>query len=157
MEQTDASAEYTALRAANDRLRAAGLESFWEELQAVCAEANATSPVLLVTARQEWSFSIGKSTMVGERFGVRLRGKTMLVEIGWPREPEHGFVPGNGLARARVSFSLSPILVEKVTDELILKSTGNGDAAWFTFVDGKTESQLTRERLSSYITKLLDG
>ena len=154
MEPPEAAAEYIALRAANDRVRQNGLQWFWDVLQAVTAEENSASPVMLQTARQDWKFNVEKSVMVGERFGVRFRGKTLLIEIGWPREPEHGFVPGNGLARAQVSFSLSPILVEKVTDELILKSRPNGEPVWFTFVNGKPDVEVTRERVREYIRKL---
>lgn len=154
MEPSEATAEYIALRAANDRVRQRGLEWFWDAIQELTAQENSTAPVVLQTARQEWQFNVGKSVMVGERFGVRFRGKTLLIELGWPREPEHGFVPGNGLARGQVSFSLSPILVERVTDELILKAGANGEPQWFSFVNGKPESELTRERIHGYIRKL---
>src|SRR5678816_3245054 len=96
MDQSEAAAEYIALRAANDRLRQRGLQWFWDAIQELTAQENATSPVMLQTARQDWQFNVGKSVMVGERFGVRFRGKSLLVELGWPREPEHGFIPGNG-------------------------------------------------------------
>ena len=156
MEPSEAAAEYIALRAANDRLRVSGLQWFWDALQETTAQENSASPVMLQTARQEWKFNVGKSVMVGERFGVRFRGKTLLIELGWPREPEHGFVPGNGLARGQVSFSLSPILAEQVVDELILKPGSNSEPVWFTFVNGKPEVEVTRERIRGYLRKLQD-
>jgi len=156
MEPSEATEEYIALRAANDRLRQRGLQWFLDAAQELTAQENSISPLMLQTARQEWQFNVGKSVMVGERFGVRFKGKTLLIELGWPREPEHGFVPGNGLARGQVSFSLSPILVEKVTDELILKPGPNGEPVWFTFVNGKPEYVVTRERIRAYIRRLQD-
>ena len=32
--------------------------------------------------------------------------KTLLVEVGWPRLPEHGFVPDRGLARVDLGLRL---------------------------------------------------
>ena len=156
----DYAATYTALRQANDRLRERGKQWLWDALTTVCAEINgsssATSANLLQIARQDWSFNLGKSVMVGERFGIRFRGKTMLVECGWPREPEHGFVPDQGLARARVSFSLSTFLTEKVSEELILKPRGKEGAAWFVIRSGKVESEITHSHIREWVNVLLD-
>ena len=156
----DYAASYTALRNANDHLREIGKQWLWDALTTICADINGSASVtpasLLQTARQEWKFNLGKSVMVGERFGIRYRGKTMLVEAGWPREPEHGFVPDQGLARARVSFSLSPILTEKLAEELILKPQGKDGATWFVIRAGKIESEITHPQIRAWVDTLLD-
>src|SRR5262245_7406611 len=105
----DFTAEYLALKAANDELRERGKQWLWNALDVICSEisrelSDQNNPPLQV-GRQEWQFKVEDSTMVGERFGARLREKTLVVEAGWPREPQHKFVPGRGLARARISFS----------------------------------------------------
>jgi hypothetical protein len=162
MDQRDPeyAARYAALRLANDQLRERGKEWLWDTLTTVCADLNssfsATPGSILQTARQDWRFDLGKSVMVGERFGIRFRGKTMLLECGWPREPEHGFVPDQGLARARVSFSLSPFLTETVSEELILKPQGKNGALWFVIRSSKVGSEITESQIRAWVNILVD-
>src|SRR5262245_39200500 len=104
----DIAAEYLALKAANDALRERGKQWLWSALDVICAEisrelSDRNNPPLQV-GRQEWRFKVEDSTMVGERFGARYREKTLIVEAGWPREPQDRFVPGRGLAVARIGL-----------------------------------------------------
>lgn len=154
------SSDYLALRAANDRMRTAGLDWIWATLDLVCAELDAQlggtieRPVVQL-ARQEWQFEVGRSVMVGERFGVRFRGVTMLVEAGWPRLPQHGFVPDQGLARGRVSLSTSPILDARPADELILKARDDGSASWHVIRNHALGETVTAATLRNYLDALL--
>lgn len=160
MPENDFTADYLALRAVNDRLREQGLAWMWEEMQLVCAEVNrelgATTEMPAVQlARQAWQFEVGRSVMVGERFGARFRGRTLIVEVGWPRLPAHGFVSDQGLARGRVSLSLSPILDARPTDDLILKARGNGSAEWYVIRQSRLGEMVTTARLRSYLDAIL--
>lgn len=132
-------AEYLQLKQANDQLRQQGKLWLWTELEKLCAELNhdlASKPdgLLLQTGVQPWQFEIstdpGKVTLVGERFGVRFRGQTLVVEMGWPQLPEHGFIPNGGLARARIRFSPNVMLEPLNKADLILKRQG-ADVAWY--------------------------
>src|SRR5438034_3876183 len=123
----DYAADYLSLKAANDQLRERGKQWLLETLSNFCAEINRqltaqpSQPALQV-GRQQWEFKVGNSLMVGERLGVRYRSGTLIIEVGWPREPKHGHVPDQGLARGRIS-----LIEAKATDELILKHQGSGE------------------------------
>lgn len=154
------SPEYLALRAANDRMREQGLDWIWDTLSTVCAQMDgelggAPERPAVRLARQEWQFDVGRSVMVGQRFGVRFRTATMIVEAGWPRLPQHGFVPDQGLARGRISLSSSPILDARLADDLILKARGDGSAAWHVIRNGALGESITAATLRNYLDVLL--
>ena len=60
---------------------------------------------------------------------MRYRGQTLIIEVGWPQLPEHGFIPDGGLARGQVRFSPNVMLEPQTKAELVLKRKGT-DAAW---------------------------
>src|SRR5262252_6030916 len=130
----DIAAEYLALKAANDELRERGKKWLWNALDVICSEISrelsARNDPPLQVGRQEWRFKVEASTMVGERFGARYREKTLIVEAGWPREPQDGFVPDLGLARARIGLSQNVMLEASIVAEIILKRRNSGDPVW---------------------------
>ena len=148
-------ADYLSLKAANDQLRERGKQWLLETLSDYCAEINRTlmaqpNPLPLQVGRQAWEFKVGNSLMVGERLGVRYRGATLIVEVGWPREPKHGHVPDQGLARGRIS-----LIEAKATDELILKHRGSGEAVWYVIENKKLGELVTEARLRAYLQAIL--
>jgi hypothetical protein len=152
MSAGDFSTDYVSLRAANDLVREKGKEWVFDSLSALCLEAGPETQI----ARQPWQFEVGRSVMVGERFGIRNRGRTLVVEIGWPREPVHGFVPDQGLARGRISLSASPMLSPRNREEIILKGMGN-DGRWYSIDKGKLGSEVTVESLREHVRTMLDS
>jgi len=152
-------AEYLALKEANDQLRESGRQWLWNALDAVCAEISrelsAKNDQSLQVGRQEWQFKIENSTMVGERFGARFREKTLVVEVGWPREPQHGFVPDRGLARARIGFSQNVMIEARTVAELIFKRRGDSNPTWYFIADKKLGERVTESRLREYLNLVL--
>jgi hypothetical protein len=155
----DLAAEYLALKAANDELRERGKQWLWNALDVICSEVSRELSALnnppLEVGRQEWQFKVEESTMVGERFGARFREKTLIVEAGWPREPQHRFVPGRGLARARIGFSQNVMLEAKTVAEMILKRQNDGDLVWNFIADKKPGARVTESRLREYFNLIL--
>jgi hypothetical protein len=155
----DLAAEYLALKAANDELREQGKQWLWNALDVICSEINrelsARNNPPLQVGRQEWQFKVEDSTMVGERFGARLREKTLTVEAGWPREPQHGIVPGLGLARARIGFSQNVMLDAKIVAEMLLKRQNNGDLGWNFIADRKFGARVTEPGLREFFDLIL--
>jgi hypothetical protein len=150
----DYAADYLALKAANDRLRERGKHWLLETFHQFCAELNRElahrrQPAIQV-GRQEWQFKVGNSLMLGERLGLRYRDRTLIVEVGWPREPQHGHVPDQGLARGRIS-----LIEVKATDELILKHRGRGEAAWYVIENKQLGDLVTEARLRAYLSAVL--
>jgi hypothetical protein len=154
----DFAADYLALKAENDKLREDGKQWLWNILEKLCSEINnrlAEKSTVLQIGRQEWQFSIGDSIMVGERFGARYLTRTFVVEAGWPRLPEHGFVPDGGLARARIGLSQNIMLEALTLAELILKRQGKSTPLWYVISDKKIGEPVTESKLRSYLNLVL--
>jgi hypothetical protein len=155
----DFAAEYLALKEANDQLRESGRQWLWNALETVCAEISrelgTKNDQPLQVGRQEWQFKVENSTMVGERFGARYREKTLVVEVGWPREPQHGFVPDRGLARARIGLSQNVMLEARTVAELIFKQLGDGTLAWHFIANKKLSERVTESRLREFLNLIL--
>ncbi len=152
--------EFLALKAANDRLREQGRLWLWETIQKIGGELNrdlstGSDQTALQIARQEWQFNVEQSVMAGERIGMRYRACTLTVEIGWPRLPEHGFVPDNGLARARIALSQNVMLEARAIDELILKKLTGDDPAWYLIANKKLGDRITESHLRQYLNLIL--
>lgn len=156
-------AEYLKLKALNDQLRERGKQWLWELLEKQCDEINqqlAAKPEepRLQSGRQPWQFelqtSAGKATMVGERFGVRYRGQTLIIETGWPQLPEHGFIPDGGLARSQVRFSPNVMLEPQTKAELVLKRN-DVDAAWHELKYNQLGQSVNEAYLRQYLDLVL--
>ena len=152
---------YLALRAANDQLREEGCAWFWNTLERlVSSHPQTVSPSTedLQLGRQPWEFQVERSVMIGERYGVRHRGQTLVIEVGWPRRPEHGHVPGQGLARGRVGLSQNLMLEPRPLCELLLRASGEGSARtprWFELLPGSAAPLLfTEQSLASHLDRL---
>jgi hypothetical protein len=151
--------EYLALKAANDLLRERGKQWLWNALDMLCSEINselsARNNQSLQVGRQEWEFKVENSTMVGERFGARFRTNTLVVEAGWPREAQHGFVPGGGLARARIGLSQNVMIEARPLAELIFRRQGETDPVWY-FINNKILGErVSVSSLRSYLRLIL--
>lgn len=160
--------ELEKLKADNEALREQGKEWLFTSLEKICAEINteltpkAPEPVTpppepaLQVGTQDWQFetgdSINKSLMIGERIGIRHKGKTLTVEVGWPRKTEDGFVPDAGLARARVSLSANVFIDAILLAELTLrKDRDSGEISW-QLLSGE---KISEEGLRSYIERVM--
>ena len=152
-------AEYLSLKAANDELRERGKKWLWNALDVISSEISrelsAKNNPPLQVGRQEWQFKVEDSTMVGERFGARFREKTLIVEAGWPREPQHRFVPDRGLARARIGFSQNIMLEPRIIAEIILKRQDDGDLVWRFIANKRLGSIVTESQLREYFNLVL--
>jgi hypothetical protein len=171
MQDKDYVAEYLALKAANDQLRDRGKQWLWDSLNQVCAEINqkllaqgsrqsemaglAGAASILNGIQPDWQFKVETAVMIGERFGARFRYRTLTVEAGWPRLPEHGFIPDGGLARGRVGLSQNTMVEPQTIAELILKKVGNSDPAWFTLKNKQIGEQITETRLREYMNLIM--
>ncbi len=155
----DLAAEYLALKAANDQLRERGKRWLWGALDVICSEMSRElsergHPPLQV-GRQDWRFQVENATMVGERFGARCRTNTLTVEAGWPREPQHGYIGGGGLARARIGLSQNVMLEPRIVAEMIYRRPGEGEPAWYLIANKKLGDKVTELALRSYLKMVL--
>lgn len=162
------------LKAANDALREAGKNSLFAALEKFCGEINGPEavppepqegappppPPTLLVGKQDWQFELGnslnKTVLVGERIGIRHKEKTLTIEIGWPREPEHGFLPDNGLARARVSLSQNVFIDALLLDEFTLHKERDSETAhWHLLHENSVGEKVEEEKLRSYVERVM--
>jgi hypothetical protein len=149
---------YLALRAANDRLREEGCAWIWNVLERLVAPPSSPATANLQIGRQPWEFQVEQSMMIGERYGVRHLGQTLVIEVGWPRRPQDGHVPGQGLARGRIGLSQNLMLEPRPLCELLLRATGEPTAKiprWFELVPGSQPPvPFTEQALIGYLERL---
>lgn len=165
MQEKDYAAEYLALKAANDQLRERGKQWVFDLLDRFCAEINQRllaqgtpetgAPSILYGVQPDWKFKVETAVMAGERYGARFRYRTLTVEIGWPRLPEHGYITDGGFARGRISLSQNTMLEPQPIAELILKKAANGELVWFAVKNKQLGGQITESRLREYINLIL--
>ena len=165
MQEKDYAAEYLALKAANDQLRERGKQWLFDCLNQICEEVNQTllaqgnqqqgAASILSGVQPGWQFKVENAVMIGERFGARFRHRTLTVEIGWPRLPEHGFITDGGLARGRLGLSQNTMIEPQLMAELILKKAGNGEPMWFVIKNKTLGEQITEVRLKEHLNYLL--
>ncbi len=94
--------DFLQLRAANDTLRAAGIEWLITIFQRLADEAVHAGRILSIEREETHRFSVGAAMMIGTLFRLRRGVRQLTIEAGWPRAPQDGIVRGNGLASARI-------------------------------------------------------
>ncbi len=152
--------EYLALKAMNDRLRESGLQWLWGRLDRLSGELNRRlvsqgNRSQVQIGRQDWQFKVENSVMVGQRFGLRHSQRTLTIEVGWPRESQHGIVPGGGLARGRIGLSRNPMFEPQTIAELTLNRQGQGDPVWHVISNNKLGEHITESHLRNYLKMVL--
>ncbi|HKX28751.1 MAG TPA: hypothetical protein VJ302_13715 [Blastocatellia bacterium] len=154
------SADYFALKAANDLLRERGKQWLWDLCDLLASEINQgliereRQPALQV-ARQDWQFKVENATMIGERMGLRYRTRTLIIEVGWPRLPEHGFVPDGGLARTRIGLSQNIMLEARTIAEFILRREGDGEPEWYLISNKRLGERVAESHLREYLNLVM--
>ena len=144
--------EYLNLKAANDRVRALGVEWLLDAFTAAAGELNRAGAGLSLARTDAHRFRVGQSTMVGSRLVLRRGVRQVTVEAGWPRAPRDGVVRGGGLASAQVGHFGNA----RAGEELLLLPSPEGDARWFVLEQTGARSELTAPRLLRHLTLLLD-
>ncbi|HEV3471192.1 MAG TPA: hypothetical protein VG148_17845 [Pyrinomonadaceae bacterium] len=142
--------DYLDLRAANDRLRAAGVEWLIGTLTALAGEANRAGAGLALARTDAHRFRVGNSTMVGTRLVLSRGVRALTVEAGWPRAPRDGVVRGGGLASALVGHFGR----RGAGEELLLVPDGESPR-WFVLEKTGARTELLEERLRTHLSQLV--
>lgn len=123
-------AEYIALRASNDLVRATGIEWLLKTLTVMAGEANRAGASIRLEKHEGHRFKVGSATMVGTRLVFRAGVRALTIEAGWPREPRDGFVRGGGLACGRIGH-----FGKRQPDEELLLVRSNGGVPEWHIID----------------------
>lgn len=96
-------AEYLALRAGNDALRATGVKWLFDALLEIAAFANRSNSSIRIEHESSHRFQFGNSSLVGSRLRLHQGVRCLTLEAGWTRAPNDGFMRGGALAAARLT------------------------------------------------------
>lgn len=143
--------EYLRLRASNDRARSTGMEWLFETFTVLAGEANRAGAGVQVSKKEGHRFEVGRATMVGTLLTLKSGVRQLMVEAGWPRAPRDGFVPGNGLASARIRH----FGIRSADEELLLVRAPGGAPQWVAIDVNGRRSHLLEARLRQHFRRLL--
>jgi hypothetical protein len=145
-------AEYIALRASNDLVRATGIEWLLKTLTVMAGEANRAGASIRLEKNEGHRFHVGSSTMVGTRIVFRAGVRALTIEAGWPREPRDGFVRG-GLACGRIGhFGKRP-----PDEELLLVRSNSGVPEWQIIDKSGARTPLLEARLRQHLSACINA
>lgn len=143
--------DYLSLKAANDSLRARGVELLLDAFTMLAGELNRAGAGVALTRTDAHRFRVGHSTMVGARLTLTRGLRSLTVEAGWPRTPRDGIVRGGGLASARVGHFGAP----KAGEELLLLPASD-EPRWFVLEETGARAELLEQHLRRHVGRLLD-
>ncbi len=143
--------DYLDLRAANDRLRADGVERLIESLMALAGEANRAGAGLTLARTDAHRFRVGNSWMVGTRLVLSRGVRSLSVEAGWPRGPLDGVVRGGGLACALVAHFGR----RDAGEEFLLVPAGDAPR-WLVIEKNGARTPLPEDRLRQHLARLVN-
>lgn len=120
-------ADYLALKATNDEIRAASSRWLFGSLLEIAHEAIRRGLNIKIENENPYRFEMNKATMVGSLLEFKFGIRRLTAEAGWTRTPQDGFMRGGALAFARlVHFGQA-----KHNAELILIRSKDSAPQWF--------------------------
>src|SRR5437868_635283 len=142
--------DYLSLKAANDSLRARGVELLVGAFMMTAGELNRDGAGVALSRTDSHRFHVGHSTMVGPRLTLSRGLRSLTVEAGWPRAPRDGVVRGGGLAAARVRHFGNA----KAGEDLLLLPAGD-QPRWFAVAETGARTELQEHHLRRHVVRLL--
>jgi hypothetical protein len=114
--------EYLSLKAANDKIRTAGIKWLLDSSAAIAAQFNREENAsITIEEENPHDFAFGNANLVGSLLRLRQGVRCLTFEAGWTRTPNDGFMRGGALACARISH----FGIAKANEELILVRADN--------------------------------
>lgn len=145
-------AEYLALKAGNDQVRAASCRWLFESFAELSDEVNRKGIRLNIENQNPHRFAVGHATMVGSLISFHHGLRNITVEAGWTRTPQDGFIRGGGLACARIShFGMS-----KHNAELLLVRSAENVPQWFSVTKEGRRNLISSNTLREHFNLFLD-
>ncbi len=145
-------AEYLALKASNDSIRAASVKWLFDSMLEIAAEANRKNAAVTIENENPHRFPLGNAQLVGSLLSFRQGVRCLTLEAGWTRMPNDGFMRGGALALARIThFGIS-----KANDELALIRE-NDLPNWFSVEKDGRRSLFDSKNLQNHFRVFLGG
>ena len=142
--------DYLSLKAANDTLRARGVEWLLGAFTAAAGEMNRAGAALALARTDAHRFRVGHSTMTGPRLTLTRGLRALTIEAGWPRGPRDGIVRGGGLASALVGH-----FGDRKSGEELLLMPFEDEPRWFVVEKTGARTELVEARVRTHLNRLL--
>ena len=143
-------ADYLALKAANDTIRAAGVKWLFDSILEIAASTNRTSPVVSIERIDPFNFEYRGANLVGSQMRLVHGVRCLTVEAGWTRTPADGFMRGGALAVARLRhFGMS-----KANAEFALLRTEKAPI-WSDLAEGNKAAGISTGHLERHFLTFL--
>jgi hypothetical protein len=144
-------ADYLELKAANDAVRQAGVEQFFDAVIELATSTDHASKTVTIERESPHNFLHRNANMVGELLRLRYGVRCMTVEAGWTRTPSDGFMRLGALAFARITHFGLP----HENAEFVLTDNGDGQT-WARVRRERPDKDSSLEELEGHFRVLLD-
>jgi hypothetical protein len=144
---------YLALRSSNDLLRKTACDWLLVTFANVAGEKNRAGASLQISSDDNYQFTIANAALVGKLLKLENGIRQLLVEVGWPRVPGHGFIRGGGLALGR----LRHIGIKSASEQIRLVTSPEGSPRWIVENNREPAEEIREANIRQHIAVLLDS
>ncbi len=145
--------EYLALRSSNDLLRQTACDWLLATFRNIAGEMNRGGSSLQITSNENYQFKIANAALVGRLLQLEYGVRQLLVEVGWPRVPGHGFIRGGGLALGH----LRHVGIKSASEVIRLVTSPEGSPRWIVENNREPVVEIREANIRQHIAILLDS
>jgi len=145
--------EYLALRRSNDLLRTTACGWLLSIFANVAGEMNRAGASLQISNEDNYQFQVANAAMVGQLLKLENGVRQLLVEVGWPRLPGHGFIRGGGIALGR----LRHLGIKSASELIRLVTAPEGTPRWIVENNRQPATEIREANIRQHIAILLDS
>jgi hypothetical protein len=145
--------EYLALRRSNDLLRKTACDWLLSTFRHVAGEMNRAGASLQISNEDNYKFQVANAAMVGQLLKLENGVRQLLVEVGWPRLPGHGFIRGGGIAVGR----LRHLGIKSASELIRLVTSAEGTPRWIVQDNREPATEIREANIRQHIAILLDS
>jgi hypothetical protein len=145
--------EYLALRRSNDLLRTTACAWLVSTFRNVAGEMNRAGASLQIANEDNYQFQVANAAIVGQLLKLKNGVRQLLVEVGWPRLPGHGFIRGGGIAVGR----LRHLGIKSASELIRLVTSTEGTPRWIVENNRQPATEIREANIRQHIAILLDS
>ena len=135
------------------RLRTTACDWLLTTFRTVAGEMNRSGAPLQIQSDDNYQFTIANAAMVGQLLKLENGIRQLLVEVGWPRIPGHGFIRGGGIALGR----LRHVGIKSASEQIRLVTSPDGSPRWLVEDKREPDAEIHEANIRHHIEVLLDS
>ncbi len=145
--------DYLALRTSNDLLRKTACDWLLAAFKTIAGETKHAGQSLQISSDDNYQFTIANAALAGRLLQLESGVRQLLVEVGWPRIPGHGFIRGGGLALGR----LRHVGIKSASEVVRLVTSLEGSPRWIVENNREPVAEIREANIRQHIAILLDS